>query len=101
MNWRTTLTLTSLGLLFLAAVLATAVPEIGLAQSNPLIGTWKNNLAKSKYSPGPAPRSGTTIFEAVGQGLKITAENTDAQGKPTKVDFGVISFDGKLRGETS
>jgi hypothetical protein len=37
----------------------------------------------------------------VGEGLKITAENTDAQGKPTKVDFGVISFDGKLSGETS
>jgi hypothetical protein len=79
----------------LALVLPTALPPAGIAQSNPLIGTWKINLAKSKYSPGPAPRSGTTIFEAVGQGLKITAENTDAQGKLTKVDFGVISFDGK------
>ena len=90
MNRRTLTTMT-----LLASVLPTALPQAGIAQSNPLIGTWKINLAKSKYSPGPAPRSGTTIFEAVGQGLKITAENTDAQGKPTKVDFGVISFDGK------
>jgi hypothetical protein len=79
----------------LGLALPTALPQAGIAQSNPLIGTWKIDLAKSKYSPGPAPRSGSTTFEAVGQGLKITAENTDAQGIPTKVDFGVISFDGK------
>ena len=93
MNRRATLTLTTIALLGLAV--ATALPRAGFAQSNSLIGTWKINLAKSKYSPGPAPRSGTTIFEAVGQGLKITAEGNDAQGNPTKVDFGVISFDGK------
>jgi hypothetical protein len=90
MNRRTFTTMALLGL-----VLPTALPQAGIAQSNPLIGTWKINLAKSKYSPGPAPRSGTTIFEAIGQGLKITAEGNDAQGNPTKVNFGVISFDGK------
>jgi hypothetical protein len=90
MNRRTFTTMALLGL-----ALPTALPQAGIAQSNPLIGTWKINLAKSKYSPGPAPRSGTTIFEAVGQGLKITAEGIDAQGKPTKTDFGAISFDGK------
>jgi hypothetical protein len=89
MNRRTFTTMALLGL-----ALSTALPQAGIAQSNPLIGTWKIDLAKSKYSPGPAPRSGSTTFEAVGQVLKITAENTDAQGKPTKVDFGVISFDG-------
>jgi hypothetical protein len=24
---------------------------------DPIIGTWKVNLAKSKFSPGPAPKS--------------------------------------------
>jgi hypothetical protein len=86
---------TTLMSIALLSLVACASPQASFAQTSPLIGTWKINLAKSKYSPGPAPRSGTTIFEAVGQGLKITAENTDAQGKPTKVDFGVISFDGK------
>ncbi len=27
--------------------------------ADPLIGTWKLNLAKSKFSPGPAPKSVT------------------------------------------
>ena len=86
-------TFTTIALLGLAG--ATALPQAGLAQSHPMIGTWKLNLAKSKYSPGPPPRSNTAIFEAVEQGLRNRAEGVDAQGNPTKADFGVISFDGK------
>ena len=63
---------------------STALPQSGFAQGNPLIGTWKINLTKSKYSPGPPPTSGTTIFEAVGPGIKITADGIDAQGNPAK-----------------
>ena len=90
MNRRTFTTMALLGL-----AVATALPQAGLAQSNPLIGTWKLNLAKSKYSPGPTPRSNTAIWEAVGQGLRARTEGIDAQGNPTKTDTGVISFDGK------
>ena len=90
MNRRTFTTTALLGL-----AVATALPQAGLAQSNPLIGTWKLNLAKSKYSPGPPPRSSTVIWEAVGQGLRSRTEGIDAQGNPTKTDSGVFSFDGK------
>jgi hypothetical protein len=90
MNRRTFTTTALLGL-----AVATALPQAGLAQSNPLIGTWKLNLAKSKYSPGPPPRSNTATWEAVGQGFRATAEGIDAQGKPTKTDSGVVFFDGK------
>jgi hypothetical protein len=94
MNRRTTLTLTSMALLFLAAVLTTAVPQIGQAQSNPLIGTWKLNLAKSKYLGAPAPRSTTLIFTAEGENLKLTADTIDAQGQAVKTVFTHI-YDGK------
>ncbi len=93
MTRRSTLTLTTMALLGLAV--ATALPQIGFAQSNPEIGTWKLNLAKSKYSPGPPPRSQTSNIQAEGQGLKVTLEGIDAQGNPTKVDFGVYFYDGK------
>src|SRR4029453_19406684 len=33
------------------------------AQSNSDIGAWTLNVAKSKYSPGPAPKSATTKIE--------------------------------------
>ena len=77
MNRRTTLMLT--GILSLAAL-----PQVGFAQSNPWIGTWKLNLEKSTFSPGPPPKSQTSIVEAVGQGLKISNDGIDAQGNPQK-----------------
>jgi hypothetical protein len=91
MNRRTTLVL---GLLFLTAVFVTAAPQIGLTQSSPLIGTWKLNLAKSKFSPGPPPKTQTLTFEGAGQDLKNTAETIDAQGQATKIVFMHI-YDGK------
>jgi len=38
-------------------VLAVLVSGVLLAQSTPFVGTWKQNIAKSKYSPGPVPQS--------------------------------------------
>jgi len=41
------------------------------------VGTWKLNLAKSKYSPGPAPKSQTLKIEAWGDdGVKYTADGS-------------------------
>ena len=64
------------------------------AQTDPFIGTWKLNLAKTKYSPGPPPQSGTVTYEAVGQGYKIIVKGTDAEGKPINSQF-TGNFDGK------
>src|ERR1700680_4001582 len=77
-----------------AFVLATALPQAGFAQGNPDVGTWKLNLAKSKYTPGPAPKSLTMNSEAVGQGLRVTFVGTDAEGKPTKAVY-LLIYDGK------
>ena len=35
-----------------------------LAQSDRTLGTWKVNLAKSKYEPGPPPTSDTRVLDA-------------------------------------
>jgi len=93
MNRCATLTLTSIAPLFLAAVLTTAVPEIGLAQTN--LGTWKLNLAKSTYSPGPAPRSQTLTFTGTGLNLIDNLEGVDAEGKPLKGVY-LHNYDGKF-----
>jgi hypothetical protein len=57
-------------------------------------GTWKMNPAKSKYSPGPAPKSTTVKVEADEQGVKIDAEITNADGSPIHVQYDA-KFDGK------
>jgi hypothetical protein len=82
---------------FVMLVLTFAVLSgTGRAQQNPLTGTWKQNMAKSKYDPANlAPRSGATKWEAVGaDGFKWVADGVDAQGKPTHTEFSG-KFDGK------
>jgi hypothetical protein len=59
-----------------------------------LVGTWKLNVAKSKYSPGPAPQSNTIKFDAVDGGIKLTADGVDAQGRKTHNDY-TAKYDGK------
>ena len=64
------------------------------ADSN--IGTWKLNVAKSKFSPGPAPKSQTLKIEAWGtDGVKFTSDGVDADGKPTHGEF-QAKYDGKF-----
>ncbi|SRR6266446_4972406 len=92
MNRRTTLTLTSMASLFLAAILAAAVPKIGLEQNHPLIGTWKLSIAKSTLA---APlRSQIVTFAGQGQNLTNTAETIDAKGRVSKA-MDVHIYDGK------
>jgi hypothetical protein len=57
-------------------------------------GTWKLNVAKSKYSPGPPPKEGTLTVESEPNGLKITINGTDAEGKPVNMEFSP-KYDGK------
>ena len=52
-----------------------AVPAGLRAADAPFVGTWKLNVAKSKYNPGPPPKSQTYQFEPSGaNGVKFTAE---------------------------
>jgi hypothetical protein len=46
------------------------------------VGTWKLNLEKSKYSPGPAPKSATLTIDAHDGGIKYTSHGENAQGAP-------------------
>jgi hypothetical protein len=52
------------------------------------------NLAKSKFSPGPAPKSGTRVYEIAGQSIKLVAKGIDAEGKPMLAQYSA-KFDGK------
>ncbi len=81
---------------FAMLVLAFFAVSMGLAAAeDPMVGTWKLNVAKSKYSPGPAPQGETNHVDAYGgNGIKVTAEITDAQGKKINIAYSG-SFDGK------
>jgi hypothetical protein len=74
-------------------LVACALPQASFAQSDPFIGTWQLNLAKSEFSPGPGPKTQTAKVEPDGQGQKVTVTGVNAQGNPTNIVFTTI-FDG-------
>lgn len=62
---------------------------------HPLHGTWKLDLAKSKFSPAElAPKSGTTRFEVVQDRIKAVIDGVNAQGQATHAEY-EARFDGK------
>jgi ABC-type Na+ efflux pump permease subunit len=62
--------------------------------ADPQIGTWKLNVAKSTFDPGPAPKSGTTVIEAAGAGAKVIVDQTAADGTTRHWEF-TANYDGK------
>lgn len=91
MRTRNTRAHLSVAVVSVLAVLGAAV----LAQSSdPQIGSWKLNVAKSKYNPGPAPKSATTRIEAAGTGVKITVDQATADGKAIHWEL-TANYDGK------
>jgi hypothetical protein len=78
----------------LSTMLITDVATLSAQAKDPRVGTWMLNLAKSKYSPGPAPQSQTLTVEAVGNGEKVTSEVVAADGKRTTTTY-TANFDGK------
>ena len=80
----------------LAITMAVSVLVLGsIAQAaDNQVGIWKLNVAKSKYSPGPAPKEGTLTIESQADGLKFTIHGTDAEGKAVHMEFSP-KYDGK------
>jgi|SRR6267378_796540 len=65
-----------------------------LRAQNPTLGTWKANIAKSKYTPGPAPKSMTRTVASEGDKVKYTFEGVAADGSPVSYSF-TAAYDGK------
>ena len=80
-------------LVSLAALLAAS--PTARTQSDPWMGTWKVNLGRSTYRPGPTPTVAATIkMEPLAGSFKTTIDGTNPQGQPTHTET-VGKFDGK------
>lgn len=69
-------TFRNLSLIVMAAALTLSAADI-------MAGTWKLNTAKSKYSPGPAPTSGTATYTQDGDWIVAKLDGVGADGKAT------------------
>ena len=52
--------------------------------TDPMNGTWKLNVAKSTFSPGPAPKETTLTIESAGPGRKVSVVGVAGDGTPVK-----------------
>ena len=68
--------------------------SIDLRAADDTFGTWNLNVAKSKYEPGPAPKSATVKYEEVDGGYKRSGDTIDADGKKISIEY-TAKYDGK------
>ena len=58
-----------------AVLCALALAVAAQAQGpDPIVGTWKMDVAKSTYKPGPAPTSATVVITGEGKGIKVAVD---------------------------
>ncbi len=79
----------------LAGAIVVASCGVALAQDkDPANGTWKLNVAKSKFSPGPAPKEMTLTIEAAGPGRHVEVAGVAGDGTAMKWGYSG-NFDSK------
>ena len=81
----------SVAVLFALVALAATANAQG---KEPWVGTWKLNLAKSSYSPGPAPKSSTVTVSAPDGGVKQVVDTVPATGAAQHYEV-TANFDSK------
>jgi len=82
--------------LFIAATTAVLLPLLALhGQAQfPIYGTWRVNLAKSKFATDPQYRRMTCKVEPAGDGLKVIYDIVGTRGGVTHLEW-TGRFDGK------
>ena len=59
-----------------------AAMAVVVGQTNPQIGTWTMNIARSTFSTGTGFKSATSRIEAVGGGVRHTLDTVYAGTRP-------------------
>jgi hypothetical protein len=73
-------------------LIAAPVPD-SIAQSGArveqehLLGTWRLDLSKSKYTPGPAPKSETRLYARDARGVRGQIDRLYADGRREIIDY--------------
>jgi hypothetical protein len=80
--------------LAMTLLLVTLALSVAARAADQHSGTWKMNPAKSKYSPGPAPKSMTVNINSDADNIKLSSDGIDASGNPTHVEY-TAKYDGK------
>jgi type IV secretory pathway protease TraF len=85
---------TLLKTILVGAVLATAGVVLAATAADPVVGTWTLNVEKSKFSPGPAPKSQTRTYSVDSAGVSLEVKGIGADGTATSQES-TFKYDGK------
>jgi hypothetical protein len=83
-------------------IVMTALAAFVLSAASPILGTWKMNVAKSKFNPGPGPKGGTVVYTQEGDWIILKSDVIGADGKPVsrsnryKLDGKEYPYEGPL-----
>jgi hypothetical protein len=81
--------------LLVVAVLLIVFGGTPFAQSDPILGTWSLNVARSKFDPGPTPMNETMVTETwETEGIKVTFIFVTSDGTRASGGF-AAHYDGK------
>jgi hypothetical protein len=81
--------------LLAAALAALFTPGSTVAQqSDPFVGIWKLNVAKSTFGPGTERKSETRVIESSPTGMKVSVDRTNADNSNQQYNY-TTNFDGK------
>jgi hypothetical protein len=78
----------------LSLVLAASAAMLAQTQKDGHIGTWKLNVAKSKFNPGPGYKSETRTYTPTADGYKFEGERVNPDGSTQKYGF-TVKYDNK------
>ena len=77
------------------AVLLVFIVCLAAWADDPQAGTWKVNVAKSKFKTAPPPKSQTVTIEPEGKdGIKLTVNAINAKGEESTIKY-AAQYDGK------
>lgn len=69
------------GLLIFALSIAAAGTAAAAPASDPFLGTWKLDLSRSTFTPGPPPKAKILAFSETAQGVVIDETETEPDGQ--------------------
>ena len=61
---------------------------------DPLLGTWKLNVERSRFTPGPGWRSQVRTYQATPDGVSVSWSGVDAGGGAMQVSY-TYAYDGR------
>lgn len=82
-------------IVLVTAAIVAAFPAFLLADdTDPLVGVWKLDVAKSIFQPPPGPKGQLRIYKRIGNGEQLVSRGIGADGKPSLVQY-TAEYDGK------